>query len=263
MNEVYKEAIEFCNTIQDTSYVYEKHLILNIFQGSTKVYHPSLSGYPDELIIAYGFINEDILTLLRQEGIIEAYGYRDWYISTIPESESSTDSLTSIAKKKGYFKEECIIYASQLLGYANMPDLPKMGCILINTDKLVGFIRLHANTSPYYNPKENSLEFVGEKAPFNLIDQISAINLFVQNINCIVSRKVFYESKEESKQYTYESKIARYTESVFHDTLDKSFYRLRDHVYKNKELKKALSFVQNDGYGLFVNQNYLYKVPHQ
>lgn len=123
------------------------------------------------------------------------------------------------------------------------------GFVLFFRKQLEHFLNYYSNKYPIYDRKTKTLKYLGEEVKFDGELEARTAELLITNINSLVSREEFYSVRGD--EVTKYQNIKRKTQ--LHDTLKKQFENFEKKVKSNSNLVKALVFVIQDGYGVFIN----------
>jgi hypothetical protein len=219
----------------------------------------------------YGYLYDDEISLLENEGAIKAKVAGLWFIKMVKnhvrESEfdyhtSGNDALVNLLKKDGYINNEKALYTTLptgLLYEGEEDEIPFYGkyAVLIDKTNLTYFIRKYtSNQFPIFNKEKLELEYLGERVSFSGEIESRSIEILIKHINATVSREEFYDTRGKGK---YKDLVNKGREKDAHSAMKTLFNELRDKVEANSTLKDALFFRQHKGYGMFIDKRYL---PH-
>lgn len=261
-NKVIKDAVRLATNILNSLLPSDSWAIVNIVKDERD--HLLFNDFPD-IPTTFGYIYDQVITLLTEEGIIEESNPGSWFIG-ITDTDSyyahhilpyieQLDGLGMEARSKGYLTEK------QLVEYYYSNDRQKLGpvisghySVLINRNRLDKFIKKFSNLLPNINEETGEFSFRGEVVLFKGELEIKSLKLLLNNLNSLVSKKEFYLVRGKND---YEQIKDRYGVTQLHDSLEKMFNVIKKRLKQNSKLKDVFVFTQDNGFGIFINEKAL------
>lgn len=253
------DSLKLAYQILDNILPNEKWGLINIAQNSEVEYiNDDFNQLPTQL--KYDF---DLTpSFIQKEGVVEEKIPYKWYsgIYIKAKGETTEDPINNRAREVKYITEKQIIryYGDPLDQYRHIPrlanNLPRVKgqfTILVNRQKLTNFINYYSNLGPRFDEETGELQFLGEVVQFKGEVEIKDVALLVNNLNSIVSKKDFYQVRVNSD---YDKDVDRHSKTSVNDMSEKVFDTIKSKIKNNPTLKNALVIVQQDGFGMFVNQ---------
>ncbi|MBI3379666.1 hypothetical protein HY029_02855 [Candidatus Gottesmanbacteria bacterium] len=256
MNHLFKDALKLAKTINSTTLTIREWTIINIAKLGS-----GLVTFKDEqdLPTVYGYTYEDVIDLFEKEGVIEEKVKNYWYLIISKKTSNELYPLTLKARKLRYITPnefvEC--WKRGTIEFYYGPEIAGKYSVLINKNKLSNFIKVYSGLSPRFDLNTGEFTFLGEKVKFNGDIEIKSLSLLLNNLNCIISKKEFYEIRGNN----YDAVIKSKKETATHDMLEKVFREIKRKIYSNEKLKNTIIFVQEEGFGLFINLRAISSTP--
>lgn len=235
----------------------------NIFLGKAtdKYFNYSHEFEDNSMEKAFGYYFKETLDRLRQLNFVVVVA-SDWYLFSVSDemgiqmfSKQKIDKLTRTLQKSGFIRSTDRAISDKDVVWKDI--LPQtVHTVLIDTQKLKQFIISNED-------KNNSISFDKEKAVLQFRKyeikftkdsyEAKTLALLIKNINSIVSKKEFHEISGKS----YPVDISKTRLTPIHDVLKKRFLSLRKKIKSHPGFKKVIIFVQDDGFGIFINNKAL------
>ncbi len=262
-NSLVNDAISLCQTIYDATPPTTKWRAVSIAKTINRIFsYPSVPEIPT----GYGYFYDEVPKYLFSEGVFEAMVPNKWYKGIISVSSGTkiNDLVSTTAIAKGYLERNQLIdfYSKWRREYVDFgPTAPGQFTVLVNIESLLRFIATATSSplsqTPAFDNKTGELSFLGEKIMISGDIEIRSLDLLVKNLNSIVSKADFYEVRDN---VNYQKAIKGKKATNINDITEKIFRALKLKVKANDKLKKVLVFAQDEGFGIFVDQNQLQKV---
>ncbi|MDQ3159370.1 MAG: hypothetical protein M3P98_04540 [bacterium] len=253
-------------------------IICNIAKSKKELLNEQFTfyKYKDQIPLSFGYQYDETVDYLESIRVVEAYSKNDWFtrishkknINDLDDLdfEGGLDLITCVARAQNYISslEYCKyfqdVYDDDETGYIDTgPEMQGQYSILINVARAHVFCESGNGMVPVF--KESTLEFLGEKIEFSGLLESNAMCLLINNINSIVSKKDFYQSRGDNIKY--DAEIARYTLGKVNSWSEDVFKSIRAKIENNKQLSGVLVLVQKDGFGVFIDQNQLAASHHR
>lgn len=265
MNNVVQNSIQLAVSIFSNLPPQKTWAIVNIGKSSNLSFY--FTKYPN-ISTVYGYKYDYVPCFLENEGVIEAKVPHRWF-TEITESEiPNNDSITRVAHLKGYLNhlESTNFYSrySQTQPKNNFGPYTVGGqfSILVNVRKMYDFCEKYLDTPdriPKFNEATKCLEFLGESLLFIGKAEQNSLKLLLSNLNSIVSKQDFFESGGNASSYA--DAVKRRRQTLIHDPLEKRFIKIKKRIMANKRLGVSLVLVQQNGFGMFLNNKAMSPKP--
>lgn len=249
-NDAIADAVALAKTILSDSSLEEKYIVCTIAQADNSIF-PT----PDrETPSAYGYRANGVPMLLQKKGVIEQSVQHYWFAGIDKWNERSKykahpEKMNLYAHERGYIKKD------QEIRYHIVNDpMYDVFTILTTPQKLQSFVNFFENRIPVFDKDSGNFVFLGETIKISGEKERSCLDYLVNNVNCIVAKEEIHAKQKKTGEKSYEESKRQYGESSTHEPLEKLFQAVKKKVVANPKLKHALIFVQQDGFGLFVNQ---------
>lgn len=259
-NLVQKSAERFCNYINNTSAPSKRWLIATVAISPRERFQ--FDANPD-IVYAYGYQDAQVLDYLDDLNIIVATLPDRWFNRIEEGTNPENAGFDRKAKELKIITDEQTVktwltveipFDYELIMTSDIPDpmffAPEGVCtVIIDLLELRNFLGRSSGQLPTYQLLDENVgmfEFMGQKILFEGRINNKCIELLVNRINSIVSKKEFYE---------YSRGIKRPTERGVtkpNDASNKTFQTIKAKITENEVLSKHLSLMQDNGYGMFV-----------
>ncbi len=256
MNGVVKDTYDLCLYVLDAMSPRERYAFINIGR-SDKGYRTFNYPTQHDIPTAFGYSYDNVLKVLREEKLLLASAKDVWYITNSKSKDNSIDTLTVAGRACGYLQPD--EYANRYLKWRSShvdegPSCKGLYSLLVDLQAMRYFVNRQQGTVPIFNKEKSSLEYLDQVVEFSGY-QARCVQMLISRLNSRVSASELYSyiyEKPES-EYVAQVKSSR-GKTGTNEPVEKIFDNAKKKVKENDRLKEILVFVQQDGFGLFIDQ---------
>lgn len=258
-NGLILECLKVCRSIENSISPFDKWAIVNIGFSSEheKFNYPTFPSIKE----IYGFTFDGVIEFLEKSNVIIATD-NNWFIGLEKEKKKFFGVPLFHINQKAHeleFYQEPI----SAQGYFLPAKDPKLivntfGPInrlhvaaLVDMAKLKKFIWWYSTTNPRVYKDQKLFSFMNQSLKFEGEQELGFLILLTENLNSIVSHQTVYELRNPGK-WDIAIKSRKITPSTANKDLIK---RVKDKLKTNKVINSSIYIIQNDGVGMFIDQN--------
>lgn len=256
MNGVVKDAYNLCLYVLDAMTPGDKFAIINI-GISDKGY--KTFNYPDkhDIPTAFGYSYDNVFKVLLTEKIVLASKKDVWFTKVSVYKDNSIDTLTTVGRSCGFLKadEHVNCYRRWYTSHVdNGPQCKGLYSLLVDLQTMRYFVNRQQGILPIFNTEKSSLEYLGQVVEFSGY-QARCIQMLISRLNSRVSASELYSYIYEKPESDYMAQVkSSRGKTGTNEPVEKIFDNAKKKVKENNRLKETLIFVQQDGFGLFIDQ---------
>ncbi len=223
--------------------------VLSSKEKRNKAIQPSIPLIVPVLPTSFTYFFSETIHYLERAGVISFKKKGEWFLFSEPDTKNSEfkeDTIMAVARQNNFLVGEVAKFYNDLT--INTLYFQGLYAVLVSKINLQMFIQKHEENLPRFNRVTGIFEFKGQRIFFRGKYQISFLELLIDNIGKMVSKKDVYEARGEKD---YDQRKQKGEDDNIHESLENIYKEVRRKLYSNPVLKESVLLKQENGFGLF------------
>lgn len=260
MNNVENDAYRLCKIILSDTEPSKSWKVVNIAIHSNDRF--TFTG-KSEIPTSYGYVCEDTPEYLIRLGIIALKSSDKWFskIQIQDPNMKYIDLLTEYLRKVEAIRNFQYVSYYYSANKSNYPQMRGQSATIIDIQRLREYVGYFDTSTPQFDFETGTFSFLNEKIQIEGRLQKLTIQALVKNFNSIIPKEDFFIIRNPDSKTTYKAECSTLIKKKATDNaLEKGFKEVSKKIKDKVRFKSTLVFVQNAGFGLFLDRNSYSKI---